>query len=200
MPSLQVHMLRVAGVAQILVEHCPVPVDKDELITACLLHDMGNIAKFDLERFPEFLLPEGLTFWQQVKDEFVNKYGANPHHATIAITDELGVSQRVRELIDAIGFNQARHNYESSDFSRKIAAYSDMRVAPQGVTSLEDRLADALIRYGSPGKKNTFHYVMRAFLRKIESQLESESSIKMKQISESMVNPLFNQLRAWPCS
>lgn len=197
MPSLQLHMLRVAAVAHLLADACTQPVDTKAIVTACLLHDMGNIAKFDLQRFPDFLQPEGLVYWQAQKEAFVEKYGPNPHHATVAIAQELRVNDRVLELIDAIGFNQARRNYDSLDFSRKIAAYSDMRVAPEGVTSLEARLADAQVRYHQPGKKETFNYVMRAFLRKIEQQLAAESSVAMDQITEEKVSPLFSKLRRW---
>lgn len=195
MPSLQLHMLRVSGVAQIIVDHCRQDVDRDEVILACLLHDMGNISKFDLLRFPEFLEPEGLEYWQQVKDEFVKTYGSNSHHAAIAIADELGVSVRVKELIDAISFNRERQNYESDDYSRKICAYADMRVAPEGVTSLEARLDDARVRYSEPGKKDTFHYVMRAYLRKIELQLSEVCDIDVERIIEQDVQQLFDELR-----
>jgi len=67
MPELARHQLRVAGVAQTIVQACQERLDEDSIVTACLLHDMGNILKFDLTRFPEFLQPEGLDYWQQVQ-------------------------------------------------------------------------------------------------------------------------------------
>jgi len=63
MPSLQLHMLRVTAVAAMIVESFNQPLDKNNIIKACLLHDMGNIVKFDFnymkESMPQFLEPPG---------------------------------------------------------------------------------------------------------------------------------------------
>ena len=59
--------------------------DYGHLIAACLFHDMGNIIKSDLKKFPEFLEPEGLEYWDRVKKEYVEKYGKDEHAATVAI-------------------------------------------------------------------------------------------------------------------
>jgi len=62
MPSLQLHMFRVAGVASVICENFKQPelINQDDIVSACLLHDMGNIIKFNLSLFPQFLEPEGL--------------------------------------------------------------------------------------------------------------------------------------------
>ena len=75
MPQLQLHQLRVAGVASIIVDNFQEKLDKDAIVSAALLHDMGNIIKFNLNFFPDALEPEGLDHWQSVKDEFILKYG-----------------------------------------------------------------------------------------------------------------------------
>jgi hypothetical protein len=193
MPNLQQHMFRVAGVAELICQHISQQVDREEVITACLLHDMGNIIKFDLTYFPEFIQPQGLEYWQAVKDQFVAKYGQNPHHATIAIARELHASDRVVELIDAVAFNIAKQNWESSDFSRKICAYADMRVAPSGVVSLTERLEDGRKRYEKPGQKNTFSYAMGAFLKKIEGQLFVACDLEPEDITSSSVESLIKK-------
>lgn len=190
MPNLQQHMFRVTGVAEQVCQHLQAHVERENILRACLLHDMGNIIKFDLQYFPEFLEPEGLEYWQQVKDEFIQKYGKNPHHATIAIVTELGASDRIKELIDAVGFNLAKKNFESDDFSRKVCAYADMRVAPHGVVSLSERLEDGRKRYEAKGDHNTFSYVMGAFLKKIEKQLFEKMDIGPEDVTEKSVTPL----------
>ena len=83
MPNLQEHMLRVAAVASLVCDNFNEPLPKDDIITACLLHDMGNIIKSDLQYFPEFIKPEGLDYWQKVKDEYIEKYSRDEHKATI---------------------------------------------------------------------------------------------------------------------
>ncbi len=190
MPNLQQHMFRVTGVAEIICDHLNVKVEKENTLLACLLHDMGNIIKFDLSYFPEFLEPKGLAYWQKVKDEFVANYGKLPHNATLAIAREISISERVCELIDAIGFHLAKQNWQSEDFSRKVCAYADMRVAPFGVTSLQERLDDGRKRYTAKGDKQTFSYVMGAFLKKIERQLFEKMDIQPEEITEEMVKPL----------
>src|SRR3989344_7719535 len=99
MPSLQLHMFRVTSVAQIICESLGENVilvseahpesgswtsqddAKNNILSACLLHDMGNILKFNLDLFPEFLQPEGKEYWQKVKDSFEKKYGKDEHEA-----------------------------------------------------------------------------------------------------------------------
>ena len=53
MPLLAMHQIRVAAVAMMICDSLSVPIDKDSVIKACLLHDIGNIIKFDLNHFPE---------------------------------------------------------------------------------------------------------------------------------------------------
>ena len=56
---------------------------------------MGNIIKSDLTVFPEFREPEGLDYWQNVKDDYVKKYGTDHHAANAIIAREIGLVDRV---------------------------------------------------------------------------------------------------------
>ena len=67
MPVLQQHMLRVAGVTDLICQLAGDKVDSHNVVIAALLHDSGNIIKFDLQRFPHFLEPEGLDYWLQAQ-------------------------------------------------------------------------------------------------------------------------------------
>jgi hypothetical protein len=189
MPNLQEHQYRVTGVAALLCDHLQVKLDREEILQACLLHDMGNIVKFDLLYFPEFLEPKGLAYWQGVQNEFIKKYGDNAHHATIKIVKELGISQRVVELIDAISFNQEKQNYEGNDFSKKICAYADMRVLPHGVRSLQERFDDGQKRYAAKHPQTPFFFAMSAYLKKIETQLFEQMDILPQAINDSTILP-----------
>lgn len=198
MPNLKQHMFRVTGVAEVLGRELLSTDELDDVITAALLHDMGNMAKFDLEYFPQFLEPEGLEHWQKIQNDFWAKYGKNAHDATLKILDELEVSDRVKALVNAVSFNKAKQTLDSDDYGRKICAYADMRVAPYGVVSLKERLDDGQKRYGSKDKKNTFSYVMGAYLRKIETQLFEKSSFAPEQITDEAVAPLLEKYNLWP--
>ena len=125
MPQLAEHQLKVAGVARLICDNSDHGLDAGNIIAACLLHDIGNIIKFDLS-VTDQLLPgrfsrEDLAFWQGVKDWFVSKYGKDEHHASLKIIREIGVSERVAELVDCIGFQNGKSNAESGDWAKKFA-------------------------------------------------------------------------------
>ena len=174
MPELARHQLRVAGVAQTIVQACQQRLDEDSIVTACLLHDMGNILKFDLTRFPEFLQPEGLDYWQQVQLDYQKKYGVDEHEATMMIARELKVSDQVLQFIDAIGFSKIEAHYQGKDLAKMICEYADTRVAPQGVVSLNERLADLAQRYAS-------HYSTPADV------VRRDKNFKLAQLSEQVI-------------
>lgn len=200
MLSLQQHMLRVTGVVEVVglaLLEAKLPAttqpfsrqDVDDVLTAMLLHDMGNMAKFKLEYFPDFVQPEGLAYWQDVQQKFWSEYGKNAHAATLKILDELAVSERVKELVDAVSFNKAKKNLESTDYAKKLCAYSDMRVGPHGVIPLEERFKDGQQRYEPAGKTSPFTYAMAASLRKIEKQLFEPLQFCPEDVTDKVVQP-----------
>jgi len=73
MPSLSLHQLRVAAVAKLICDSFKERIDTNNVVLACLYHDMGNIIKFDLNYFPEFTKPEGLEYWQKIKEDYIKK-------------------------------------------------------------------------------------------------------------------------------
>lgn len=187
MPNLQMHQFRVAGVAHIICKSMiDQSVDTENIVVACLLHDMGNIIKFKLDLFPEFVKPEGLDYWKKIQQEYVEKYGDDEHDATMHISKEIfenyafpnNNTERIIELIEAIGFSNAKENYETADFGKKIAAYADMRVAPMQVTSLVRRLEDGRKRFSKMQKyeRDVFEN-MSQYLKKIEDQIFAKNTI-----------------------
>ncbi len=198
MPSLQLHMFRVGGVASVICDSISVPVDRNSVISVCLLHDMGNIIKFDLDLFPEFLEPEGRDYWKKVQDEYFEKYGRDEHTATIEIAKEIGANDRILELLNSVGFSNADENFQSEDFNKKIAAYSDMRAEPHGIVSLEDRLDDGHKRFKihKPGfSDENFFQEMGEYLRKIEKQIFENTSIKPSDITDEKVKNYVESLK-----
>ena len=198
MPALQMHMFRVAGVASVICAYINIPVDRHSIISAALLHDMGNIIKFKMDIFPEFLQPEGQEYWQRVQKEYFNTYGHDEHVATIAIAKELGVNEKTMDLLNRIGFSKANLTYESPDFNLKIAAYSDMRVEPYGVVSLEKRVNDGRERnrerITSFADDSTFEKMVE-YLRKIENQIFEKISVKPEEITEEKVQTHIQELK-----
>ncbi len=197
MSALQNHMLRVAAVASLVCDNFDEPLNKEEIVAACLLHDMGNIIKSDLEYFPEFLQPEGLEYWKNVKDEYVAKYGADEHEATIKIMQELGLSERVIEFVDQIKFSFLCNHRDSDDMSTKIISYADGRVDPHGVVSYDERMDEGKKRY--KGRTDVFAVEGREKLiacgKEIEKQIFSKCKIKPEDITNETVAPVISKLR-----
>jgi HD domain len=147
MQNLQEHQLRVAAVAQLVCDSIEGFTETKDVVAACLLHDMGNIIKFDLTYFPEFVQPEGLEHWQKVKDEFVLKYGDDEHIATEHIAREVMASKSTLDFVDNVGFRKLPITEAGTSLGQKICAYADMRVGPKGVLSIEKRTTDLRVRY-----------------------------------------------------
>lgn len=204
MPNLAEHMFRVTAVAETIGHHllsAPLPegalpftqTDLDDVVTACLLHDLGNMAKFKLEYFPEFVEPQGLAYWLKIQQRFWQNYGKNAHQATLQMLGELGVSGRVKELVDAVSFNKAKQNQTSPDYARKLCAYADMRVGPHGIVSLDGRFVDGNTRYAPDGKVGPFTYAMSACLRNIERQLFAVIALQPEDITDQKIAPLLSR-------
>ena len=210
-PALQLHQYRVAAVATYLCAHLAgvhprgETIDTRHIVLAGLLHDMGNIIKFNMDLFPEFFEPEGVEYWKDVKADFINRYGSDEHIATVEISKEVLKNvpgkARILELIDAIGFSNAKRNAESRDYGWKIAAYSDMRVEPKGVTTLESRLSDGNKRFklNKPGvSRHDFFVEMSEYLYTIEKQLFKGLDFTPESITEETVQPIISTLPETP--
>lgn len=201
MPSLQEHMLRVAAVAYLVCENFDEVLPRQEIVTACLLHDMGNIIKFNLNAFPEFLEPEGLEHWQKVKDEYVRKYGADEYLATKLIAEEMGVSGGIGMFLENLGFSKAAEVEQSGSFAEKITNYSDMRVSPHGVVSMGERIQEGRKRYLARIKELNHAIATDNFeplcesLRNIEKQIFAKCKIKPEDINDETVKPIIEELR-----
>lgn len=196
MPNLQLHMLSVAAVAYMICDSIDVLLKKEDIITACLLHDMGNIIKSHLEYFPQFNEPEGMEYWQTVKDDYVKKYGTNEHHASLEIVNELGLSKEVEKLVDVVDFHHTYTIFEKT-FEEQICLYVDSRVAPLGIMSTKERLAEGKNRYKD--RPNAFSNEQWAVAEKnfteIEKQIFSKCKIKPEDINDDSVAPIIQKLR-----
>src|SRR5438045_2401455 len=95
-PLLQQHQLRAASVGAYIADHWNIKqqIDKDGIIQTLLLHDMGNIIKFDFDD-SELNPSDEKEYWKAVQKEFVEKYGHDEHIATNMIAKEIGVTAKV---------------------------------------------------------------------------------------------------------
>ncbi len=197
MPNLQMHMYRVAAVAYLVCENFDQEISRDEIITTCLLHDLGNIIKSRLEYFPDFVQPEGIEFWQKVKDEYIAKYGTDENVATYEIVKELKLDHLLPH-IKSFGFAKSCTNAESSDFIKKICYYGDMRVAPLGVVSIRERMEEGINRY--KGHTRVFlpddqYEKVVVCHSQIQDQIFAHCKIKPEDINDEAVKPIIEKLK-----
>ena len=149
-PNLQQHMLRVAGMAKIISDNwIGDALDINTLLISCLVHDMGNLLKFDLINKANFLGKEekNIEYWKKVKEEMVQKYGPDEHKATAVICKELKLNDKVFWIVENWGFGNFDKVMTSDNWEYKIAVYSDHRIGPFGIVSLQDRFAEQKKRY-----------------------------------------------------
>lgn len=191
---LQMHMLRVAGVASLICDSIETPVNKEKIIEAALLHDMGNIVKSDLKYFPDFV-GEELDYWEKQKNEFIKKYGAEDHVATSNILKELGINREIITLTNQVQFQLWCTHKEENDIESKIMLYADGRVAPDGILSYQARMDEAKNRY----TQSIFQEGERSRLvdcgKEVEKQIFAKCKIKPEDITDEMVKPIIESLR-----
>lgn len=197
MPNLVQHQIRVAAVAMQICNSLNITIDKDSIVKACLIHDMGNIIKFDLSLFPEWSSPEGEDYWESVKSEYIAKYGDREHNASNSIASELGVSFKISELIKCVDSSLIKQITNEDDFEKKICIYSDNRVSPHGIVSAEEHSLEAKERYKN--HKHAFNEESRLLFNKdlnlIEKQIFSISNIKPEDINDESVKDYLEKLK-----
>lgn len=142
-PNLQNHMVQVAKVALFIYDHWNGDsLDKHLLLQTTLLHDVGNIVKFDIQKYPEYMGAEKsrIDYWMKVQKEIIDKYGADDHAVTEKMLSELKIDPIVIDNILSKSYSNTITIAKSDNWILKILLYADLRVSPTGVISLRERL------------------------------------------------------------
>ncbi len=203
-PWLQMHQLRVAAVGSIVCDACMVETNKNDVILASLFHDMGNILKFDFSSqnpLSSLIRADEVSFWQNVRDDFVKKYGTDEHEATNSIVRELGLSEAARGVIDSITFSNVRALFESGSHEWLVCQYADMRVGPHGIISLRARITDLKERYASGSKlfgNPELSRMNEQALQEIESRLFAGADATPEDINDASTGPIIEELWEYP--
>lgn len=185
-PNLQRHMLRVAKIADLIVKNWTGPnIDGVKINQTALLHDVGNIVKFDLEKYPEFLEEErgNIEYWKKIQIEMIQKYGSDDHEATCKMLIDLGVNQSIIEIIQQKSFENSVKTSKSNNWELKIMFYTDLRALPQRVGTLEERLKDVTERLEKYRNRPDIEELFNA-CRKIEKDIEANMKINASDIKD----------------
>lgn len=193
---LQEHMLRVAGVGIAIGKHWIGPdIDIPSIRTALLIHDMGNIMKFDFTKPEQYQVNQHvIETWKRTQAEFAKNYGNSVHLVTMGIIQELSVSNYIIELVEAIGLDFVEETYRSDDIVKKLCSYADLRVDPDGVVTVDQRFDDLIERYR--GRKDVSNYeIFRSYVLEMEQLLQPYVSIPLAGIDNSLVSGYLPELR-----
>lgn len=196
--NIQDHQLKVASVASLIMDSQKSNFDNDLIITTCLLHDMGNIIKSDFDIFPEFLEPEGRSYWENVKKDFIEKYGQNEDKATQQIVKELKVDNRISKMLENFKFKDEPKNILEKHVN--LCIYSDLRVGPHGIITSKDRIDDAEKRYidrGIEGVDKDYFKRMHKIWPKREKEILENSNINPEDINEKAIRDIITRLSGY---
>jgi len=189
-PNLQEHMLRVCGVAMIIKEHWQSEALDWELIkTACLLHDLGNIVRFDFDKTGAFLDGDKakLEYWKKVQREIVDKYGTDDHEVTRKILLAVGADKKVIDVISQKSFGNSVKIRTSNEWPLKILSYADLRTLPNGIGTLEERIADIKQRMPKYVNRPDFADLVAA-CQEIEKEIQKKVGIPVMEINNQFVS------------
>ncbi len=142
--NLQEHMLRVAALAEILLEHwIGTAVDKNSIIQACLFHDIAKPMTFDLAKQAKFgMLPSDIEKLDKLQKRLKTKYGDEEYLATVKIIKTIGCTPNAVRQAESLDWKHIPMLLENSEIESLILIYCDMRISPKGILPLLARLEE----------------------------------------------------------
>ena len=193
--NLQMHMLRVATCSNLIIDNWNgVEIDNKATIRVCLLHDMGNIVKIpeDFSKDQEFL---------KIRKKYFDKYGTNDHEINLEIGKQEGLTEQELTILDGKRSRKNEETLKSNSYERKICAYCDQRVAPDGVVSIKERLEDAKVRYKNKplsvwSNEEKANHLIESSLG-IEKQIMQYCKLKPEDINDFSIKEYIEQLKAY---
>lgn len=193
--NLQMHMLRVAACSNLIIDNWNgQKLDKEAIIRVCLLHDMGNMVKI-----PEYELKD--EEFLKVRKKYFDKYGTNDLEINLEIGKQEGLTEKEITILDEKRSRKNEETLQSNSYERKICAYCDQRVAPNGVVGIKERLEDAKIRYKNKplsvwSNKEKANYLIECSLG-IEKQIMENCNIKPEDINDSAIKAYIEKLKMY---
>lgn len=193
--NLQMHMLRVAACSNLIIDNWNgLKIDKEAIIRVSLLHDMGNMVK----------IPESESQDQrflEIRKNYFDKYGTNDHEINLEIGRQEGLTEKEIRILDGKRSRKNEETLQSNSYERKICAYCDQRVAPNGVVGIKERLEDAKIRYKDKplsvwSNKEKADYLIKCSLE-IEKQIMEYCKLKPEDINDNTIKVYVENLKRY---
>src|SRR3989344_3344664 len=185
--NLQQHMLRVAALAKIILDHWTgQPVDQEAIIQTCLFHDIAKPINFDLKKQAQFgLSPQEIDKLDQLQQRLKKNYGTNEHQVVVKICQAINLKPKAVKLVDNLVWSFIPQLINQNDLESLIPIYADMRIGPKGILPLSQRLEELETRTGKQ------HHNHAASLEKLIIQ---HTSINLNSITDQQINTHLSQL------
>lgn len=193
--NLQMHMLRVAACSNLIIDNWQgQKLDKESIIRVCLLHDMGNIVKIpeSFSKDEEFI---------RIRKKYFEKYGTNDHEINLEIGKKEGLTEKEIIILNGKRSRKNEETLKSDSYERKVCAYCDQRVAPNGVVGIKERLEDAKVRYKDKplsvwSNEEKANHLIECSLG-IEKQIMEYCKLNPEDINDDSIKPYIEQLNRY---
>ena len=193
--NLQMHMLRVAACSNLIIDNWKgKEIDKKSIIRVCLLHDMGNMVKIseNFSKDEEFI---------RIRKKYFEKYGTNDHEINLEIGKKEGLTEKEIIILDGKRSRKNEETLKSDSYERKICAYCDQRVAPNGVVGIKERLEDAKVRYKDKplsvwSNEEKANHLIECSLG-IEKQIMEYCKLNPEDINDDSIKTYIKQLKRY---
>lgn len=196
-PGLQHHMLTVAAVGKYVIDHWQgEKIDQDSIITTLLVHDLGNLVKFNLGEGAKVIEPALFTDeWREIQQQLITKYGTSSHEATLQMLAELKLPAKVQQLAFKMDAGNVC-NILNEPIEQQICEYADLRVVPGGIVSLKARLNDLKRRYsGYEGWSDEQHFAKNfTCAQTIENLIQQQTSVDITAIPKEKIDAYLVEL------
>ncbi|MCI8761063.1 MAG: hypothetical protein HFJ29_03110 [Clostridia bacterium] len=193
--NLQMHMLRVASCSNLIMDNWnETIINREAIIRASLLHDMGNMAKISDNEIED-------EKFRKIRKEYIDKYGRDSHKINLVIATEEGLKDYEVDIIDRKSSKRSEETLNSERYDVKILLYADQRVAPYGVTSLRERLEEVKKRYKNIvssvwSNEEKANHLIDCSLG-IEKQIMEHCSISPEAINDESIKKYMEKLKEY---
>ncbi len=192
---LQEHMLLVSAVGLWIIDHLDrdISIDPHLVTVTNLLHDMGNLIKFDFRPGHVIgLSAQEVDYWRTKQEEMIRKYGNHEHKACIKIAQEIGVDERVLFYLGKDNPDKLMYALEHDDWNAKVISTSDEYIGSEHVSNIDARYEDIARRYQGrdhPLADPVYRKNRVSYAKQIEQQLQERCDVSLNKITREVLLP-----------
>lgn len=189
--NLQQHMLRVAGLGSIVLQHwIGRALEAEAIIDTLLFHDIAKPVTFDVAKQARFVTSASeLKKLEDTITSLITHFGSDEHLAALKIFQEIGLNAKAQHVIDNLEWHYTDRLIEELDLEALIAIYCDMRIGPDGILKITERIMELHARVPVQNLDERL-----ASARRLEDLISNNMSIDPNRITNEQVDDKANAL------